>query len=347
MILHIFARESKYSSMKNKDNVCKLIKDSKVALELIEKENVFILLNPRLTYMTAGHGMPLVGNGINIFTTYDDAKDCIDRNNFEHLDSVYPIGTLEKSNHFTNIKNTLMIANALGIENVFLNDKNYFKTEWFLNAIGIKDKMQFDVLLTADESENFENTVKSSGKMTIRFNPITVYNYSNPFIISEERQSELNNAIIKPEGDNEEEGLKAISKNTLHENCFSQMLLRSKFIPMSIQKADMNALGYFNMMQTVYATAIVKQLNNHNSLYVLCHKQSHQVFVRDYPMGNDQKLFYVAYTDLFKHQGPLEYRKLTNFDELLDLIKETKVDGIVLTDGPSVNALIDKEAFAL
>jgi len=328
--------------MKDQNNTCTLIEDANVALELVEKENVFILLNARLTYMTEGHGMPFVGNGLNLFNNYDDAKDCVDHNNIERWEEAYPIGTLEKANHFTNIKNTLMIANALGIENIFLDEKYYFKTGWFLNAVGIKDKMQFDVRLTAEESDNLDELLKSTGKMTIRFNPINVYNYSNPFVISEERQNELTQAILRPDGNNENEVLKNISKNTLHENCFAQMIIRSQFTPMAIQKGDMNGLNYFNMIQTVYAQAITKQISKKVSLYVLCDKESHEVFVRSYPMGNDQKLFYVAYTDLFKHQGPLEYKKIANIDELKELVNQLNVDGIVLTDGPSVNALIDK-----
>lgn len=327
--------------IKNQNNTCTLIDDANVALELVEKERVFILLNPRYTYMREGHGLPLVGNGIFLFNNYDDAKKYINKAGLEHWDEFYPIGTLDKANRFTNIKNTLMIANAMGIENIFLDGKNFFQTYWFLKTVGIEDKMQFEVRLTAVESENIKEVMKKS-ELPIRFNPIDVYNYSNPFEISEERKAQLSQAIIEPDGNNEKEVLKSISKNTLHENCFAQMLIRSKFIPLAIQKGDMNGLNYFNMIQTVYAKAIVKQMGKHKSLYVLCDKESHEVFVRDSPMRDGQKLFYVAYTDLFKYQGPLEYKKIANIDELKELVNQYNVDGIVLTDGPSANAVIDK-----
>lgn len=330
--------------MKEKVNSCSIIEDPQVALDLIEKDIIFILLDPRRTFMAEGHGFPFVGSGINLFSSYEDAKKCINDNKFERWESVYPIGSLEKENRFTNIKNTIMIANALGIENIFLDNKSYFKTEWFLNVIGIKDKMEFELRLTAEESAKIEDIAQS--KMPVRFNPIDVYDYKNPFEISAERKNELMNAIISPEANNEKDAFKALSNNTLHENCFSLMVLRSKLIPMSIQKGDMNALDYFNMMRRVYATAIVKQIRKHKSLYVLCDKESHEVFVRDSPFGENKTLLYVSYTDLFKHQGPLEYKKLSNQEEILDLIKENNVDGVILTDGPSVTALIDKEAFA-
>lgn len=331
--------------MKGKDKSCSIIEDPQVALELLEKDRIFILLDPRKTFMVEGHGFPFVGNGINLFNNYNDAKKCIDENKFDRWESAYPIGSLEKANRFTNIKNTIMIANGLGIENVFLDNKSYFKTEWFLNAIGIKGKMEFELRLTAEESVNIDESAKSS-KTPVRFNPIDLYDYNNPFAISSERKNELSNAIISPEANNEKEVFNALNKNTLHENCFSQMLLRSKLIPLSIQKGDMNALSYFNMMQRVYATAILKQLRKHKSLYVLCDKESHEVFVRTSPFGEDKTLMYVSYTDLFKHQGPLEYKKADNYEEVVETIKESGVDGIVLTDGPSVNAVIDKEAFA-
>ncbi len=332
--------------MEEKDRSCTMIEDINVALELAEKDRVFIILDSRQSFMREGHGFPLVGNGINLFNNYDDAKDCIDRNQIDRWESAYPIGTLEKSDKFTNIKNTVMIANALGIANVFLDETYYFKTEWFLNAVGIKGRMEFNVRLTETESNNTDSMMKES-KIPLRFNPIDLYKYINPFEISDERKNELSQAIVNPNGDTKTEVLKSISKNTLHENCFSQMLIRSQFIPMSIKKGDMNALSYFNMIQTVYAEAIVNQLSTHTSLFVLCDKQSHEVFIRKYPMGDEQKLFYVSYTDLFKHQGPLEYKKIADLEEVRNLIKQTNVDGIVITDGPSANALIGKEAFGL
>ncbi len=332
--------------MEEKDRSCTMLKDINVALELAEKDRVFIILDSRQSFMREGHGFPLVGNGINLFNNYDDAKDCIDRNQIDRWESAYPIGTLEKSDKFTNIKNTVMIANALGIANVFLDETYYFKTEWFLNAVGIKGRMEFNVRLTETESNNTDSMMKES-KIPLRFNPIDLYKYINPFEISDERKNELSQAIVNPNGDTKTEVLKSISKNTLHENCFSQMLIRSQFIPMSIKKGDMNALSYFNMIQTVYAEAIVNQLSTHTSLFVLCDKQSHEVFIRKYPMGDEQKLFYVSYTDLFKHQGPLEYKKIADLEEVRNLIKQTNVDGIVITDGPSANALIGKEAFGL
>lgn len=332
--------------MEEKDRSCTMLKDINVALELAEKDRVFIILDSRQTFMREGHGFPLVGNGINLFNNYDDAKDCIDRNQIDRWESAYPIGTLEKSDKFTNIKNTVMIANALGIANVFLDETYYFKTEWFLNAVGIKDRMEFNMRLTEEESNNVDSMMKKS-KISLRFNPIDLYEYTNPFEISDERKNELSHAIINPDGDNRRDVLKSISKNTLHENCFSQMLIRSQFIPMSIKKGDMNALSYFNMIQTVYAEAIVNQLSSNTSLFLLCDKQSHEVFIRNYPMGDDQKLFYVSYTDLFKHQGPLEYKKIADLEEIRNFIKQTNVDGVVITDGPSANALIDKEAFGL
>lgn len=332
--------------MEEKDRSCTMLKDINVALELAEKDRVFIILDSRQTFMREGHGFPLVGNGINLFNNYDDAKECIDHNKIDRWESAYPIGTLEKSDKFTNIKNTVMIANALGIANVFLDETYYFKTEWFLNAVGIKDRMEFNMRLTEEESNNVDSMMKKS-KISLRFNPIDLYEYTNSFEISDERKNELSQAIVNPDGDTKTEVLKSISKNTLHENCFSQMLIRSQFIPMSIKKGDMNALSYFNMIQTVYAEAIVNQLSTHTSLFVLCDKQSHEVFIRKYPMGNEQKLFYVSYTDLFKHQGPLEYKKIADLEEIRNFIKQTNVDGVVITDGPSANALIDKEAFGL
>jgi len=327
--------------IKNQNNDCTLIEDANVALELVEKERVFILLTPRHSYLREGHGLPLVGNGIYLFNNYNDAKNCIDSMGLDRWDDVYPIGSLDKADKFTNIKNTIMIANAMGVENVFLDGNSFFQTHWFLKTVGVEDKMQFEVRLTAIESENIQEIMKKT-ELPIRFNPINLYDYSNPFEISDERKAELSQKIVSPDGDNEKEVLKSISKNSLHENCYAQMIIRSTDIPMSIQKADMNGLNYFNMIQTVYAKAIVKQLGKHKSLYVLCDKESHEVFVRDSPMRDGQKLFYVAYTDLFKHQGPLEYKKIVDMKELKALVKQCKVDGIVLTDGPSVNAVIDK-----
>lgn len=332
--------------MEKKDRSCTMIEDINVALELAEKDRVFIILNTRQSFMREGHGFPLVGNGINLFNNFDDAKECIDRNKIDRWESAYPIGSLEKSDKFTNIKNTLMIANAMGIENVFLDETYYFKTEWFLNAVGIKGRMEFNVRLTEIESNNIDSMMKES-KISIRFNPIDLYEYTNPFEISDERKNELSHAIINPDGDYRTDVLKSISNNTLHENCFSQMLIRSQFIPMAIKKGDMNGLSYFNMIQTVYAEAIVNQLSSNTSLFILCDKQSHEVFIRKYPMGDDQKLFYVSYTDLFKYQGPLEYKKIADLEEIRNFIKQTNVDGVVITDGPSANALIDKEAFGL
>ena len=56
--------------IKDQNNTCTLIEDANVALELVEKERVFILLNPRHSYLREGHGLPLVGNGIYLFNNF-------------------------------------------------------------------------------------------------------------------------------------------------------------------------------------------------------------------------------------------------------------------------------------
>ena len=313
-----------------------LVDDTEVALDLDARENVFILLDTHKAFMAEGHAFPT--DEIVIFRNYEDAKEYIDQNGIDRFDKVYPVGVLEKGDKFTNLKNMLAIADALGVEKVVLDGSYYFPTGWFLKCVGVTGENQFCVRLTSQESAALQT---NSFNVPVRFNPVDIYNYSNPFVIDDERKEELNNAIFSPKGSTTDEVLESLHDNTLHENCFSQMLLRAKYLPMAIQRNDQNMVSYFGQLQQLYAAAISFQLDGHDSLFVLCDKNTHEVFVRDSPIGDHKKLVYVAYTDLFKYQGPCAYLRLRNLEALRQILRQYEADGLVVTDGPSTNAFID------
>ncbi|MBR2262386.1 MAG: leucine-rich repeat domain-containing protein [Paludibacteraceae bacterium] len=315
-----------------------LMDDVKQAFDLNDRERVFILLDIHKTYMKEGHGQP--GENVILFREYEAAKAFIDENDLDRFDCAYPIGSMEKQDKLTNIKNMMMIASALGIKYAMLDGTSFFDIDWFLKSIGVIDKRSFNIRLTSSESKNFTDMLNKSG-VPIRFNPVNVYNYSNPFVISESRSEELNKAIFSPEGTTQKEVIESLQKNTIHENCFSQMLIRSKYIPMAMQKNDVNMIDYFTKIQRMYASVIISQLESNGFMYVLCDKKTQKVFVRESPMGDKKNFFYVAYTDLFKGTGPCDYTQIKNLDELRDIIEQCQVDSLVVTDGPSVNAYID------
>ncbi len=335
---------SSESANKDDSSNLQLMNDVQQAFELNDRDRVFILLDVKKTYMREGHGLP--GESIILFRDYEAAKTFIDENGLDRFDCAYPIGSLEKKDKLTNIKNMMMIASTMGIKYAMLDGTSFFDIDWFLKSIGVVDKRSFSVRLTSSESENIPDMLNKSS-MPIRFNPVDVYEYSNPFVISDNRREELNKAIFSPDGTTQNEVIESLLKNTIHENCFSQMLMRSKYIPMAMQKNDVNMIDYFSKIQRIYASVIVSQLEKQGFMYVLCDKKTQKVFVRESPMGDKKTFFYVAYTDLFKGTGPCDYTQIKNLDELRDIIEQCQVDSLVVTDGPSVNAYIDIDDVAL
>ncbi len=312
------------------------------AQEVYAKDELFILLSITRANMEVGKSVPYVGmlkNGETIlflFTSYEYAKQYVDKCGYEVLDGVYTIGTVEKNHKFNNLYTIFNIAAQMGIKKVDINPltEEAFgcNIDWFMAVNGL-EKEALSVVLSEDELAKVKN---NNGQVPVRMNPVDIYQYSNPYMVSPERAEVILHHVFEadPEKPFEEFEKLFLNEQTLHENCFVADYINTKMIPAAQQREKENDVQWFKMVNRVIQKTVWNRLSE-QELYTLTDRQTGELYLKNNCM-------YVVYTDLFKYMGRLDYQKINSKEEVLQMAREHGVEMLVVTDGPHGMTLIEK-----
>ena len=240
-----------------------------------------------------------------------------------------------------------------------LDGKEYFDIDWFFNVNKI-EKQSLNIMLKKEELDEIKGKSELGGdKIPVRFNPINIVGYNNPYNITDERRKELveflMNCPARKDGISNEEFMSLLGIDTLGirneidqsweeavqyfmplnlaEICFLNSIVQFQFLPKA-QKEDSNEdLFLFKKVLGVIFEVTWRKLKEKKKLFTIADRTTKNLLVRE---GHA----YILYTDLFKYQGKFDYVEINGEEELKNLISKTNAKAIVVTDGPSHPAII-------
>lgn len=343
------------------------IVDDQYAKNLLTDDNLYLLLSTKMSNMINGFSFPYVGNkgGDNVilflfvFRGLEKAKQYVDDCGYEVLEGVYPIGKLTQNDKFFNLENTLSIANKLGIRYVEIDGKEFFDIEWFFR-VNKMESQSLNIMLRKEELDELKGKSELSGdKIPVRFNPINIVGYNNPYNITDERRKELvdflMNCPARKEGVSNAEFMSLLGIDTmgtrsaidqerqdsvqyfmplnLSEICFLNSIVQFQFLPNAQNEGLKEDQIVFERVLEAIFEVTWRKLMEKKKLFTIADRTTKNFLVRE---GHA----YVLYTDLFKYQGQFDYVEINGKEGLSDLISKTNAKALVVTDGPSHPAII-------
>lgn len=343
------------------------IVDDQLAKNLLADDNLYMLLSTKKANMINGFSFPYVGNkgGDNVilflfvFRGLEKAQQYIDDCGYEVLDGVYPIGKITQNDKFFSLENTLSIANKLGVRYVELDGKEFFDIDWFFR-VNKKENLSLNIMLKKEEVEELEGKRElSQDKIPVRFNPINIVEYNNPYNITNDRRKELVDFLMNcPErkggisnadfmsllgidtlgtrtaiNQSREESVQYFMPLNLAEICFLNSIVQFQILPKAQNEGLKEDQIVFEKVLDVIFEVTWRKLMEKKKLFTIADRTTKELLVRE---GHA----YVLYTDLFKYQGSFDYVEINGKEELFNLVSKTNAKAIVVTDGPSYPAVI-------
>lgn len=316
-----------------------VITDNQVAKDLLTANDLFILLSVTDAWMNPGYSIPYIGNAgeghlqMYVFHGYDKIKTFIDQAKIEVLDGVYLAGWLDPNSKTTSFDNTVVIANYLKINEVIVDGNQCCPIGLLLqNSSG-----SMFILPTAEEQQKIDG---DNYTPKIHFNPIDIYNYSNPYVLSEEQTNELMNYWNSDQSKDTKEDADYFSKLSLHQLCVISTHVRLQFLEQAMENKDEQGINYINTKLEVLGRCIVDKLKQMPKLYTIEDKEHH--------LYRREDCMYILYTDRYKYQGHYNYRTIEWGDVSMLWVQSTMMNtgypaikNIVVTDGPTTQAVVD------
>lgn len=300
------------------------------ALKEYVNGDLYILLSSVNANMIGGFSSPYVGKTdkgliLLLFSDLDYAKSFCVENGYEVIDGVYPLSKIVKDNSQLGLEMILKIARHLGVELVDFNPGHEslafgVRISWMQQVLNYDLD---DISIIVSEKEMKEIREKKDGNMPLRFNPLQIFDFSNPYAISEERKDYISNI---PFGNSAtiQEYVDEIKFLPLNELIFLSEKLNRYYITEAKQKGELEEVRRLSNMYTVLDQVIINNMFK-IKLYTLL--DNDEVFT------NQGRAGYILYTDRFKYMGEYRYKEI----ELVDLCNELEkkgVNSLIVTAGP-------------
>lgn len=308
-------------------------------------DKLYIILSMKQADMIKGVSIPYVGlmpDGnkiIFIFSSYKSAKEYVDKNGYERLDEIYPIGAIDKNDEYDNLEHICNLALSMGInridfDNVTTSEAFGCEIRWFMKS---NHMMLGTTSMLLSENEFIDIANKNDERIHIHFNQIPIEEFQDPYLISEKCANEVLMHVFNS-NDVDEFIFNFYSNESLIENCYVMDFMNTQMIPKAKQDGKQDDADYFSSVLTILSTVISKKVILTNNLYTLKDNKSNSIYTKNHSA-------YLIYTDRFKYMGPSEYIHLINIVNFLKFVTLNKIQNIVVTDGPHYIATIDAKLF--
>lgn len=305
-----------------------------------ERETLYFIISFKQANMHQSYSVPYIAQaedgkkGLICFTKEAYARAFIEAHHFEILDGVYPIGVSHKEDRGCNLKSILNIARAMAIDfidcNVGAEDHTLgCDLRYFLEQAQMLDEVS--ILLSEKEMERIEKG--EGGNVLLRFNPMPILNYTNPYELTKEEAK----LLLKTTFDQKDAAAyKAYftEEQTLSENCYIMDYIQTSMIPHAQEQNKRSDIQYFLAVSKILSDVIKEKILNEKNVYTLLDPATGAPYVRN-------ECVYILYTDRFKYMGQFQYKKLEGDRAVWDLLDNVDAKQAVVTDGPHGMAVIE------
>lgn len=301
----------------------------KVLQELVAGD-MYILLSTVNANMIGGFSFPYVGqmeNGriIFIFSDLDYAKSYCDRCGYEVLDGLYPLSKIEQENIPANLEMIAKIAGQLGISHIDFNPGHESMAfgvtiPWMQKVLNYNLK---DISLILSDQEMQMLKEKNDGKVPVRFNPMKILGFTNPYFISPERRTQIEQIPL----DNKKtvKGFVDILKvMPVNELIYLSEVINRRYI---VKAKEEGRVEDAKMLSNQYG--IVDQV----IIHILTKLRIYTLLDNGETLIKQGRAAYILYTDRFKYMGEYRYKEI-ELKEFIDELDEKEVNNVIVTAGP-------------
>lgn len=292
---------------------------------------MYILLSTVQANMIKGYSYPYVkqidehGKLLFVFSSLEYAKEFIKVNDFEILDGVYPLAKIEPKDALNSFEVICAIAAHLGIMYIDFNPAHPniamgVTIPWLQKALDY-DLNKITLLMSPQAKEEMEK--RGDGKVPLGFNPMPIYDFKDPYTISDERKEELDKIPLNNIS-SVEKYFDAIKGLTMPELIYISNLLSKSYIPKANSEGNKLNVDMYIAMLHVLDSTIIQRVDKLDTFTLL---DGEDMFV------NNNQAAYLIYTDRFQYMGEYRYKEVS-LDGYLGRLQVNDVNYVMITAGP-------------
>lgn len=310
------------------------------AKEIYNKDELFIILSKVNADLAFGISIPFIGLVDNkkilfIFDEYEKAKHFAKAHHMELQKEVYPIAKIEKNAVGTSLKAIIDIALCLGIchmeYNSMATDVFGVNLAWFLKVNSLKHESASVIVPT-----EMINEIKEGKGINMRFNPMKILKFNDPYEITETRKNEILRLVFDA-GDTVGDYRNTYNKLSLIECLLLLDNITTRFIPQAKMENQIDHLQYFMEVEPILQEVVWNKTINEKELFTAIDPETNDTLIR-------KQSVYIFITDKYEKNGKFKYKKIESGTEgIKKLLRDTDAEQIVVTDGPRYLGIIPRD----
>jgi len=307
--------------------------DEQTAIKVLKEfvaGDLYILLSTVNANMIGGFSFPYVGqleNGriLFLFSDLEYAKKYCDQCGYEVLDGLYPLAKIDPQSVPANLEMISKIATSLGVTNIDFNPCHESMAfgvliPWMQKVLNY-DLKDISLILSDQEMETLKKN--NDGKVPVRFNPMGILGFSNPYFISNERKEQLGLIPLNSKG-TVKEFVDIIKVLPLTELIFMSEVINRRYVVAAREENRVEDEKMFNTMYGILDQVILHVLTKLNLFTLLDNGET---------LIKQGKAAYILYTDRFKYMGEYRYKEI-ELEAFCDELEKKEVHSIIITAGP-------------
>lgn len=306
------------------------------AIDISNIKGKYIILSREQADMLHGISVPFIGalpggeKIIYIYDSYEKAKHFFEKHGDKNIEENYPIAQIEDGVVGKNLFDILKIAKNMGATGLDFNitEEDAFGADisWFLDVNNEKND-SIAILMTKNEFDK----IADKKDIVVRFNPMKIYNFFDPYNIDDERKQKLLRLVFDAG-----ETLGDYKNTYLQLELIECLLLldyvTTKFIPSAAQQNKTQDVEYFKSVELILQEVVWKKTKNLKHLYTAIETDGKTMIKKN--------CMYVFITNMYEKMGHYKYKKIENYDDVIKMAEGIQVDKIIVTDGPRYLGII-------
>lgn len=309
--------------------------NEEAAVETLKKYvegDLYILLSTVSANMMAGLSIPFIGQMddgkiLFLFSDLEYAKKyCVDCG-YEVLDGIYPLSKIDKNNLPANLEMIAKIASHLGVTHIDFNpchetDGFGVTIPWMQKVLNY-DLNNISVIMSQAEMKKMMEENGGKAKAPLRFNPMPILGFSNPYVISPERKKQIDEIPLKTDitvG----QFVDILKFMPLTELIYLSETINRKYIAKAKQENDKAAEKMLGNLFGVLDQVII---------HVLTRLQLYTLLDNGETYIAQNRVAYVLYTDRFKYMGDYRYLEI-DLKDFCDELESKGINSLIITAGP-------------
>ena len=229
-------------------------------------------------------------------------------------------------------------AKFIGIEKVFIDYKT--DEEIVIDLNELIEKLQINAeqpkLIMSEEEK--QDIINKNAQVRMRFNPVNILEYENPFSIDKQKGLDLSELLFDDEADNLADLLNGLQ---YHEIAFVAHQLLNEYIPMAKgmenEGMEKNFQSYLEVVRKFLGKKLVDDLKDGKAFYLILNQVEDGRLV---VQMDTNRVIPLLYTDFFQTNNTNPFCLVNNYDTFKQFMNNEKPAGLQISAGPTATIMI-------